>query len=136
VVAIDDVESSIALVDMAQKHFPHLKVVCRARNIAHVFELRSRGVTLLERETFDSSLRLGRLVLETFGVPPYQAYSLSQKFREFDLRFMDELIAERASEKSRISIVAQARLDIERLFAEEDNRIRTGLDGWSGYQEK
>jgi glutathione-regulated potassium-efflux system ancillary protein KefC len=133
VVAIDEVEASLALVDVAQKHFPHLRLICRARNVAHVFELRARGVELLERETFDGALRLGRKVLEHFGTAPYQAFSLAQKFRAFDHALMDSLVEERANEKSRISLAQQARLDIERLFAEEDERIRRGDEGWGGY---
>lgn len=133
VVAIDDVEASIALVDMAQKNFPHLKLICRARNVAHVFELRARGVTVLERETFDGSLRLGRKVLEEFGVPKHQAFTLAQKFREFDHQLTESLVAEKETERARISKAQQARADIERLFSEEDNRIRIGDEGWSGY---
>lgn len=114
----------------AREHFPHLKLVCRARNVAHVFELRARGVEILERETFDGALRLGRKVLEHFGTPPYQAHTLGQKFRELDHDLMEGLVKERGNERSRISLAQQARLDIERLFAEEDNRIRHGDEGW------
>lgn len=136
VVAIDNVESSISLVDMAKKNFPHLKLICRARNVAHVFELRARGVEVLERETFDGSLRLGRKVLESFGVPAHQAFTLAQKFREFDHTLTESLVSEKETERTRISKAQQARADIERLFSEEENRIRIGDEGWSSYSEK
>ena len=35
VVAIDDVDQSLRLVDLAREHFPHLVVVARARNVQH-----------------------------------------------------------------------------------------------------
>ncbi len=135
VVAIDDVEASLALVDLAQKHFPHLTLICRARNVNHVFELKARGVHLLEREAFDGSLRLGRLVLEQLGMPRYQAHSLAQKFRDFDHSMVDRMARDRDSDGARISQAQQARVDIERMFAEEDKRIRQGDEGWDGYQE-
>ena len=56
VVAIDDVEQSLALVDMAREHFPRLAIVARARNVQHWYQLHARGVALIERETFDSAL--------------------------------------------------------------------------------
>lgn len=132
VVAIDDVESSIRLVDIAREHYPHLKIVCRARNVEHVTQLRARGITHFERETFDGSLRLGRMVLEEFGTPPHQAFSLAQKFRDFDLRLTAGLSKDRSIE-ARISLAQQARLDIEKLFTEENSRIRVGDEGWTTY---
>jgi glutathione-regulated potassium-efflux system ancillary protein KefC len=137
VVAVDDVDSSLAIVDVARAHFPKIKIVCRARNVAHVFALRERGVEQLERETFDSSLRLGRTVMELLGFSPHQAFTSAQKFREIDLRLVAELGAERANEKVRISMAKQAREDIERLFAEEDKRLKNENDeGWGANPER
>lgn len=130
VVAIDDVESNLRLVDLAREHFPHLKIVARARNVDHVYELKSRGVELLERETFDGALRLGRRVMETLGTDRHQAHLLAQRFRTFDHRMVEELAKEWGNEKVRISKAKQARKDIERLFAEEDERLRFGDEGW------
>lgn len=131
VVAVDDVESSLEIVDIAKEHFPHLRIVCRARNVAHVFSLREREVELFERETFDSSLRLGRHVLEILGFPRHQAFTLSQKFHVIDHDLVKEMGFERANEKVRISLARQAREDIERLFAEEDRRLKqNGDSGW------
>ncbi len=134
VVAIDDVESNLKVVDLAREHFPHLKIICRARNVAHVFELISRGVEVWERETFDSSLRLGRRVLENLDYHRHHAFGLAQRFWKFDHEMIKGLAKERANEKLRISISKQARSDIERLFQEEQARKRQAADGWSEYQ--
>jgi glutathione-regulated potassium-efflux system ancillary protein KefC len=134
VVAIDDVESNLKVVDLAREHFPHLKIVCRARNVAHVFELTSRGVDVWERETFDSSLRLGRRVLENLDYHRHHAFGLAQRFWKFDHEMLLNLARERSNEKLRISIAKQARSDIERLFQEEQSRKSQAADGWSEYQ--
>ena len=57
VVAVDDVEQSLTIVDLAKEHFPHLQIVARARDVTHWNALRDRGVTCVERELFESSLR-------------------------------------------------------------------------------
>jgi glutathione-regulated potassium-efflux system ancillary protein KefC len=62
VVAIDDPEMSARLVDAVREHFPDLLIVARARNVGHWAELRSRGIHVVERETFESSLLIGRHV--------------------------------------------------------------------------
>lgn len=133
VVAIDDVETNLKVVDLARANYPNLEIIARARNVDHVYELKSRGVQLLERETFDSSLRIGRRVLETLGVERHQAYLLAQKFWVFDHRMVEELARERGNDKVRISKAKQARKDIERLFAEEEARLRSGDEGWSTF---
>jgi glutathione-regulated potassium-efflux system ancillary protein KefC len=81
VVAIDDVEQSLALVDMAREHFPALRIVARARNVQHFYQLRDRGVALIERETFDSALMSARGVLEALGFERHQARNLALRFR-------------------------------------------------------
>jgi hypothetical protein len=43
VVAIDDIEQSLALVDTCKAHFPQLQLVARARNVTHYYQLRARG---------------------------------------------------------------------------------------------
>ena len=65
--AIDDVEDSVLLADIVREHFPHLKMVARARNVMHYVELRSRGVDVIERETFEAALKAGRHSLEVLG---------------------------------------------------------------------
>jgi glutathione-regulated potassium-efflux system ancillary protein KefC len=65
--AIDDIADSLALTDRVREHFPDLPMIARARNVTHYIELRTRGVTVVERETFESALRTGRHVLERWA---------------------------------------------------------------------
>ncbi|HEY6881119.1 MAG TPA: glutathione-regulated potassium-efflux system protein KefC, partial [Polyangiales bacterium] len=71
--AIDDQEESLELVDVVREKFPKLPILARARNVTHYFELSERGVEIIERETFEAALALGRKALEQLGKPPYEA---------------------------------------------------------------
>lgn len=73
VVAVDDVDQSLEIVDLLREHFPDVPIVARARNVGHLFQLRDRGVEHIEREVFESSLRSARSVLETLGWPAAEA---------------------------------------------------------------
>ena len=42
VIAIDDVDKSLKVADLAREHFPQLTVVARARNVTHWYALRDR----------------------------------------------------------------------------------------------
>jgi len=81
VVAIDQVEDNLKLVDLVRTHFPKLQMVVRARNVRHWLELAARGVDDAERETFESALRSGRQALEKLGMAPYEARQLADTFR-------------------------------------------------------
>ena len=67
VLAIDDVEQSVRVAALVREHFPHLQIVARARNVQHYFKLRELGITMIERETLDSSLMSARSVLGLLG---------------------------------------------------------------------
>jgi glutathione-regulated potassium-efflux system ancillary protein KefC len=91
VIAIDGVDDSLKLVDLARTHFPHLRLVVRARNVRHWLELAARGINTAERETFESALRSGRQALEVLGLPPYEARELADTFRRANLATLNAM---------------------------------------------
>jgi glutathione-regulated potassium-efflux system ancillary protein KefC len=133
VVAIDDVEQSLALVDMAREHFPQLTIVARARNVQHFYQLRDRGVTLVERETFDSALMSGRSVLESLGFERHQARNLALRFRRHNLEQINEAAPHFKDESKLIALSKIGRAQMEQFMAEERQRkdSRATSEGWT-----
>ena len=91
VIAVDNVEKSLEIVDTVQKHFPNLKIVARARNRQHAYGLIRRGILDFERETFVSSLELGVIALERLGKSRMTARRAASKFRAYDEKMILEL---------------------------------------------
>ncbi len=120
--AIDDREESLRLVDMVREHFPNLKIFARARNVQHYYELMDRGVEYIERETFDSSLRLGVSVLQDLGLPVHEAVRASQRFRRYDLRMLQRLHPRRNEAEEFSSQVKLARAQLESMMAQDQER--------------
>jgi glutathione-regulated potassium-efflux system protein KefC len=114
--AIDDVDSNLKLVDLVREHFPHLQIVARARNVPHWYQLRARGVTLVERELFDSALIAGRRVLEVLGVRPHEARERADKFRRHNLALLEGLRDDQGDQSQRVARVREARDELERQF--------------------
>ncbi|HET9976750.1 MAG TPA: glutathione-regulated potassium-efflux system protein KefC [Burkholderiaceae bacterium] len=133
VVAIDDVEQSLALVDMAREHFPNLTLVARARNVQHWYQLRDRGVRFIERETFDSALMSARSVLETLGFGRHQARNLALRFRRHNLEQLEESAPHFKDESKLIALSKIGRAQMEQFMAEERQRRdgRAHAQGWS-----
>jgi CPA2 family monovalent cation:H+ antiporter-2/glutathione-regulated potassium-efflux system protein KefB len=84
VVALDDMEETLLVVDMLRRNFPNLKIYARARNRRHAYLLMDREIDGLVRETFHSSLRLGEMVLNAIGVAPVDALKAVEVFRVRD----------------------------------------------------
>ncbi|MEK1942639.1 MAG: monovalent cation:proton antiporter-2 (CPA2) family protein, partial [Pseudomonas sp.] len=67
IVATDNPETNIETARLVRKLYPHLKVIARARNRQHVHHLMDLEATAV-RETFHSSLEMGRLILLELGL--------------------------------------------------------------------
>ncbi len=130
--AIDDVEASIALVDRVRANFPGLAIVSRARNVSHYFELRLRGVDVVERETFESALRVGRSALEKLGVDRYRARELADAFRRHNIASVDATLPFYQDEARRMSMAKQGREELEQQFARDRETFEQehGGAGW------
>jgi len=126
--AIDDVESNLELVDLVKTHFPHLKIIGRAFDVPHLFELRNRGVDMIERETFESSLLIAEAALVQMGMDREMAEFAKRRFREHNLATLDAMFPNFHDEVQRISIAQTAREALEKSFVQDG--IRMG--NWDG----
>ncbi|MGE3975779.1 MAG: glutathione-regulated potassium-efflux system protein KefC [Bdellovibrionales bacterium] len=130
VVAIDNVADNLKLIDLAKQHFPHLTIFARARNVQHVYELLDRKVHLFERETFESSLRLGVDVLKHLGYPAYQAVTASHKFREHNNQMIRDIHPTRKDQVQLVAKAKQAGADLEKMFEEDAMVLKQQEEGW------
>jgi CPA2 family monovalent cation:H+ antiporter-2 len=89
--AIEDPETALKLVATAKKHFPHLRLLVRARHRFDAFELMDAGVTDVYRQHLDTSVRLGEDVLRHLGYRAYTAHRSGLKFRRYDEAAMARL---------------------------------------------
>ncbi|MGZ3241592.1 MAG: NAD-binding protein, partial [Burkholderiaceae bacterium] len=132
VVAIDDVADSLALVDAIKRDFPHLTILARARNVTHYYDLMDRGVTIIERETFESALLLGRQVLQQLGFGAYRARQVTMKFREHNLKTLHAVYPHYRDQQQLVSMAKQAREELEEMFARDAEALATEQQqaGW------
>lgn len=91
VVAIDEEEKITELVEYAVKNYPNLHVMARAINRHHVYELYSVGCRDIIRETYDSSIRMGRSAFEALGIPTDHAKAMADAYDKMDRRAMIEV---------------------------------------------
>ncbi|GAC1602866.1 MAG: glutathione-regulated potassium-efflux system protein KefC [Ramlibacter sp.] len=119
VVAVDDIQQSLAIVRLAQQHFPQLEIVARARDVTHWNELRDLGVTRVEREVFESSLRSGRTVLEVLGFAPAEARRQAMRFRRHNVALFEAMYPHHKDRAKIIAVAKQGRAQLEEQMASE-----------------
>lgn len=132
VIAIDDVEDSLKLAEAVRREFPHLPILARARNVSHYYDLMDRGVTLIERETFESALRLGRQTLQELGFGAYRARQAAMKFRAHNIKSLLAVYPYYKDQQQFVSLAKQARAELEEMFARDIEATQTPReDGWN-----
>ncbi|MEC8295156.1 MAG: cation:proton antiporter [Pseudomonadota bacterium] len=88
VIAIDDREKISELTHYVSKNYPHVHIVTRAVDRDHVYDLWAHGSRDIIRETYDSSLRMGRSLFEALGIDRPIAEEMLEVFNETDRRAM------------------------------------------------
>lgn len=91
IVALDEREQIDKLVRYATANFPNLHVITRAKDRDHVYHLWAMGARDVIRETYDSSLRIGRSAYEALGADRQTAQAMADAFEERDRSSMQEV---------------------------------------------
>jgi glutathione-regulated potassium-efflux system ancillary protein KefC len=91
IITLDDPAAITQLARAARKHFPKLRLLCRARDMRHLFELRDLGVEVIERETWLSALSLGEKALAALAGDAARAAEAARTFAEHDEEVLAKL---------------------------------------------
>ena len=91
VIAIDDRDRAVEMVESVRRHYPGVKILARAFDVNHLYLLQKAGVDLAMREMFDGSLRLGTEALKTLGMHPFKVEKMARAFRRHDAASVDQL---------------------------------------------
>lgn len=93
VVAIDEPERVLAIVEYARRARPDLHIIARARTRQDVYSLYQAGATDIVRETFDSALRGARYALMSTGMVETEARRRARLFENKDREGIRRLAA-------------------------------------------
>jgi monovalent cation:proton antiporter-2 (CPA2) family protein len=132
VLAIDDREKALEIVETAKHAFPHLIILARAWDRRSAYDLLEHGADAVERETFEGSLALGRVALEKLGLRAHQAHRATALFRRQDKRLFEKLRPLRGDDEGFVLASRQSAMTFETLMmAEREGQQLTDSDrGW------
>ncbi|MBW8313069.1 MAG: monovalent cation:proton antiporter-2 (CPA2) family protein [Rhizobium sp.] len=115
VLTTDDPDANLRTARLVKRMYPHLKVYARARNRQHAFKLMDMDVDVT-RETFHSSLAMGRKVMQALGVPEEEAARNTDRFREHDEALLRRQHLVYDDEAALVASSHEALRDLETLF--------------------
>ena len=121
VVAVNDVTQSLAIIDHAREQNARIKIIARAVDRFHAYELYRRKVDSVVRETFASSLEAATDTLEQLGYTEGQALEVAKRFRLHDEELLERSAQHIEDIEELRNIARQGRRELELLF-EEDTR--------------
>jgi monovalent cation:proton antiporter-2 (CPA2) family protein len=130
VVAVDDEEKSMVIVETVQKHFPNLKILARAAGRDHAYRLLGLGVEHIFRETLGSSLELSVTALRMLGFRAYEAQRVAKSFKRYDEQTVRELAKYTEDETQYIAMARERIRSLNDLFEKEKHRVRHSDTGW------
>jgi len=130
IICTDSPDEIMSIIALCQQHFPHLKLLARARSRVEAYQLLSHGVDRYSRETFLGALDLGRQALVELGMHPYQAKRAEAHFRKLDNAMLKELLPQHNEDKQLAQRAKEARKELEEIFGREMDNDRQSRHFW------
>lgn len=121
VLAVDDAAQSLQIVDLAREQNPDIRIVARAIDRFHAYELHKRKVDNVIRETFASSLEAATETLEHLGYTEGQALAVTSMFRKHDEEMLLKSVEHMNNFDELLNLAKEGRLELEKLF-EQDSK--------------
>jgi monovalent cation:proton antiporter-2 (CPA2) family protein len=127
IIAVDNQDVVRRIVEVSERHFPHLKVLVRVAGRPEAYELLDRGLEHLYRDGVETALRIGVDALRLLGRPAHQVHRASTTFFQHDeasVRDLGRMRHDRAAyfSAARERISALEELMLSELEWEEEER--------------
>ena len=127
VVAIDDPDKTIEIIKLAHKNYPQLKIVARAIDRRHAYQLLNLKVDAFNRETVDSAINLAVEALELLGNTKQDAERAGKLFRDHDRAAVLQLAALWGDDASYGVAVRQRMEDLKQVL-QQDKQAQSDLN--------
>lgn len=123
IIAIDDTEKRLLMIETIKKHFPNLYILVRAANRFDAYDLMNAGIMHIYRDTFDTSLRLGVDALKILGHKADDAARAAETFFIHDEKTLKHLSSIRNNEEY-ISVAREYIEELESIMqADRENKL-------------
>ena len=119
IAAIDNPIVNLQVIETLRKHYPHLKILTRARNRTDAYELIDHKVDNIYRETLYSAVHMGVDALVELGHRKYTATRQGQQFIKYD-EIATRKLAEKRHDKMAYLVTAKEEIEMQEQLLKSD----------------
>lgn len=127
ILALDDPAKTLEIAATVRRHFPHLKLLCRARERDDGYALINMGVPHVFRETFGTSMDMAFEALRQAGMGGHRAHRAVQAFRAHNEAAFRELAGHWGDRKTFLEKLRGKIREADTLLR-TDGRINSEVD--------
>lgn len=127
VIAIDNPDKTIEIIKFAHKNYPQLKIVARAIDRRHAYQLLNLKVDAFNRETVDSAINLAVEALELLGNTKQDAERAGKLFRDHDRAAVVQL-AELWGDDASYGVAVRQRMEDLKQVLQQDKQAQSDLN--------
>lgn len=127
IVAIDDADKTLEIIKLAHKNYPQLKIVARAIDRRHAYQLLNLKVDAFNRETVDSAINLAVDALELLGNNKEDAQRAGKLFRDHDRAAVLQL-AELWGDDASYGVAVRQRMEDLKQVLQQDKQAQSDLN--------
>ena len=122
-IAVDSEDDALKIAEIVHLHFPHIKMVARARNRTTVRRYAEIGIEHYVRELFASGLEAADLVLREYGYSESEARNLTTMFAQHDKDLLEKTIVQPMTMEELIESSKQGREELLTLFTKDKQSL-------------
>ncbi|NDI99177.1 potassium transporter [Flavobacterium sp. LaA7.5] len=127
IAAIDNPRVNLTVIEKIKKHYPHLKILARARNRNDAFEMVDLGIQNFYRENLYSAIHLGVDALVAMGHRRYTATRQGQRFIKYDEQATFRL-AHKRHDKKAFLITTMEEIEMQEQLIKNDLYAQLGAN--------
>ncbi|MCY4229206.1 MAG: monovalent cation:proton antiporter-2 (CPA2) family protein [Gammaproteobacteria bacterium] len=107
-------------VELIQDAYPGLRIIARAKDRDHAIDLHSMNVKEVTRDTFYSSVEMGKRILKHLGFSKEHIDNMADAYVERDIQKLMRQVDNRDQEKELISVALHSREQLEQTLELDD----------------
>jgi len=131
IIAIDERDKAVQMVTSAKQFFPNLRILARAYDRPHAYQLMKAGADVITRETFGSALIMGEEALKLLGYEESQAYRFMRTFKRQDEEGLEKLYEYWGDDKEYGIQIRQSLEQLEKVLKEDSQEsVEDFHDAW------
>ena len=131
IIALDDPEKRLQMIETIKKHFPDLQMLVRSSTREDTYDQMNAGILHIYRETIDTSLRMGVDAMKLLGHRAYTAQRAARTFFRYDEQKLKDLSKIRDNEKEYINQAREYIEELEEIIRADNQSLHLEKDyGW------